>query len=697
MLCWLPPVVILGNSILDLHGGDLMSNVSFVGLRLFILASFCFPFLVFNLRNFGLLMAGLLGNIVALLFFDKIMLLFGVGYLHNKIYDPLYEFNNVRGVVSALVVSFSLFFLKLVVEANERINAQLLAELAEKNKLIKQQAEADVHQLNEQLTRNLHELSEREFILEQSQRIAKIGSWEYSMRKSFTFWSEEMYNIFGLNPDFNLRNKELSRIMSGNESAALMHAVIRLLRTREPFDLTVRVRNPIGYIKWVRIYAFPREEQGRITGMRGICHDITYYKEAEELLRTSENRYRSLFEQASDFISILDFKGNFIAANASWCSAFGYTREELNLMKIEQLIEPEQLAHRPIAYEALQRGDHILSERRMMRKDGTIVEVEANVKKLQEDQMLVIARDVTRLREVQKQIQLSEAKFRGAFEYSAIGMALVSLDTRWIKVNRELCQIVGYSEQELLELSVADITLPEDAAGDHDMQQKLMHGEAEQFQREKRYLHRDGSIIWVNVNVSLIKDNFGLPLYFVAQIEDITQEKRAAENLILSEANLNATINNTELLIWSVDRNFKILMYNRPFRKFIKDYYGVLVDTGARVFETLATPEAVSHSAIWSALYLRVLAGERIILEEMRFGIDFQYSLSPIVEADQIIGVSIYADNVTERKARDRELAEANKKIGELRLMALRSVMSPHFIFNVLNSIQYYIAQKTTG
>lgn len=96
----------------------------------------------------------------------------------------------------------------------------------------------------------------------------------------------------------------------------------------------------------------------------------------------------------------------------------------------------------------------------------------------------------------------------------------------------------------------------------------------------------------------------------------------------------------------------------------------------------------------WLPLYDRALAGERITLEETRFGIDFQYSLSPIVENNQVIGVSFFADNVTERKARDRELAEANKKIGELRLMALRSVMSPHFIFNVLNSIQYFIAKN---
>jgi sensor histidine kinase YesM len=96
----------------------------------------------------------------------------------------------------------------------------------------------------------------------------------------------------------------------------------------------------------------------------------------------------------------------------------------------------------------------------------------------------------------------------------------------------------------------------------------------------------------------------------------------------------------------------------------------------------------------WLERYNRALAGETFELEETRNGIDLHFSLSPIVEADRIIGASIFAENVTRRKAHDRELVEANKKIDELKLMALRSVMSPHFIFNVLNSIQFFIAKN---
>lgn len=569
ILCWLTPLFVFGISILDLKSGEQMSSSSFVGLRLFLLAGFSFPFLFFNLQNKLLLILGLLIPVASIIFFDSIFDAFDVSYFKNPDYDRFYAFSNVRAIIAMLAIGLSLYFMKSVVERNENMNQALLLELEEKNILIQQQAEAEVHKLNKRLNKNL------------------------------------------------------------------------------------------------------------------------------EMLQISEHRYRSLFEQATDFIAILDFDGNFIDANESWRTTFGYSKEELLFgVKLEELIDPEQLKSRPIMYAEIMRGDHVYSHRRMMRKNKTFVEVESNSKKLLEGNFLIIARDVTKLRDAQHQIRLSEAKFRGAFEFSGIGMALVSTAGNWLKVNEALCTMVGYSEDELLLLNVRDITVPEEIEHGHALQQKLLKGESEHFQGERRYIHRNGSVIWVNLNVSLVKDASKAPLFFVAQIEDITAEKKAAEKLILNEANLNATINNTDLMIWSVDREFKLLMFNNQFADYMRKNYDTVVQNGSRIFVNTKTQLSEEMTEKWTALYDRALTGERITLEEIRFGIDFQYSLSPIIKNKQVIGASIFADNVTERKARDRELAEANKKIGELRLMALRSVMSPHFIFNVLNSIQYFIAKN---
>lgn len=408
-----------------------------------------------------------------------------------------------------------------------------------------------------------------------------------------------------------------------------------------------------------------------------------------------------------------------------------------------------------------------------------------------------------------------------AFEFSAIGMALVSLEGKLIKVNRQFCKIVGYSEQELLNLDSQAITHPHDLARDLALMQQIVRSEIKTYKIEKRYLHKNGEIVWVNLSVSIVKDDQGAPLYFVSQFENITEEKKSIteqksakekftkafdlspdlmvilrekdlvfveankkleeisgfkreevigfnaiqkdfeiwpkpeerasflkeyqaresaffeaqlrrkngeifhgsisaqriilggenhmiaivrditerkenqEKLMISQANLNATINNTEIHIWSVDRNFNLLTFNKPFAQYIWRTYDIELRLGTRIFGHLNTPAAIEMTRKWSRHYLRALTGEIVSLEESNLGGEcFQYSLSPIIEEDNVIGVSIIAENVTERKSRDRELAEANKKIGELKLMALRSVMNPHFIFNVLSSIQFFIAKN---
>lgn len=695
VLCWLPALYQIYASVTTHIETGEPENSTYVGLRFFLLAFSCFPFLVFDIgkKNY-LFFLGLIGPVACILLYDPIMNFFGVGYHQVGLHESSYLFNNVRIGVSILIIGASSYFLKVLVERNEALNEKLIQELEEKNRLVKQQASHELHQLNEQLYANLHQLTEREFILNQSQKIAKIGSWDYKIEGNHTFWSDEMYNIFGLDKNFNPETRDVAQLLMGKDGELIVDATKRLLKVGTPYDLTVRTRTPLGYMKWVRIAAFPSIVDKKIIGASGICHDVTYYKEAQELTTASEMKYRSLFEQASDAIMVTDFAGNFTDVNASLCKMFGYSKEELLGMNFADLIEKESLEAEPIQFDKLKIGEHIFSKRSIIHKDGTIVSIEANVKSSGDNRIMAILRDVTELRKAERQLQISEALFRGAFEFSAIGMALVSLKGKWLRVNRQLCSILGYSEEQMLRMNFQDITHPDDLSADLMILKKTITGELEALQVEKRYFHKSGAIKWVDLNVALIRDDQGKPLYFVAQIQDINEKKAAEERLMFSQANLNATINNTEILIWSVNREFKLLTFNQPFFNFIRENYGGEVKIGSRILEDVMSPEARDLDQKWEQIYLRTLAGEIVTLEETLFAMDFQYSMSPIIEDTKVIGVSVFAENVTERKIRERELAEANKKIGELRLMSLRSVMNPHFVFNVLNSIQFFIARN---
>jgi PAS domain S-box-containing protein len=129
------------------------------------------------------------------------------------------------------------------------------------------------------------------------------------------------------------------------------------------------------------------------------------------------------------------------------------------------------------------------------------------------------------------ELAASEERFRQAFESAGIGMALIGLDGRWLRVNNSLCETFGYSETKLLQKTFQSITHPDDLAADLAFMRELLEGRRRFYQLEKRYIHRDGHAIWVRFTVSLVRDAQGAPLHGIAQIEDITERKRLEANL----------------------------------------------------------------------------------------------------------------------------------------------------------------------
>src|SRR5262249_9179329 len=132
-------------------------------------------------------------------------------------------------------------------------------------------------------------------------------------------------------------------------------------------------------------------------------------------------------------------------------------------------------------------------------------------------------------------IGLSDEVLANVFECAGIGMAITSLDKRWLRVNDGLCELLGWPIHELMGQPVLDITPPDDGARDLELRGQLLAGQARRYSREKRYRHAAGHYIWVQVHVALIRDAGGRPSYFVSQIHDISARKRAESLLQQSE------------------------------------------------------------------------------------------------------------------------------------------------------------------
>ncbi len=157
------------------------------------------------------------------------------------------------------------------------------------------------------------------------------------------------------------------------------------------------------------------------------------------------------------------------------------------------------------------------------------------------------------------------------FEQAAIGIAHLTLGEEWISVNQRYCQITGYSREEILQLKLEALTHPEDVPASREFITRIRSGELPEYKMEKRYIRKDGAIIWVNLTVSIVRASSGEPLYLVAFIEDITQRREAEYQANRSLSLLRATLESTADGILVVDVSGKILSFNQK----MPDMWGI--------------------------------------------------------------------------------------------------------------------------
>lgn len=250
----------------------------------------------------------------------------------------------------------------------------------------------------------------------------------------------------------------------------------------------------------------------------------------------SRNFYRTIFECSSSAMGVLEEDGTVSLANERLSQAVGWSVEEIEgRMNWRSWILPEE----PERLENYHRSRRIDPESvpdqyecDIKRKDGTIRHMLVRVGMIpQTKKSILSAMDVTEVRQMEDALKESENRFRGAFEASVTGIVLVGLDGRFLKVNRAYCDSLGYSREEFLTKRFQEITHPDDIENDLEHLKRLIDDQIPHYQIEKRYYHSDGYIVWGLLSVSLVRDSRGCPLYFVGQMQDITERKFFEERL----------------------------------------------------------------------------------------------------------------------------------------------------------------------
>jgi len=258
---------------------------------------------------------------------------------------------------------------------------------------------------------------------------------------------------------------------------------------------------------------------------------------AEASQRISEEKFRTLYENAPMAYQSLDENGCLIDINPMWEKTLGYRRDEIIGKWFGDFLHPDSLPQFSINFPAFKKRGNIKNVQFKLRKkngDYILVSFESSIGYHPDGtfrQTYSVFQDITEQKKSETALFESETRFRHAFDFAATSMNIIGLDGKFQKINIAFTKLLGYTEDELEELHFNDITHPEDVNTGGNFLEKIVKGEIENASFEKRYISKNKKIIWVYVFVSLVRDESNNPKFFITHIIDLTERKQAEQEL----------------------------------------------------------------------------------------------------------------------------------------------------------------------
>ncbi len=436
------------------------------------------------------------------------------------------------------------------------------------------------------------------------------------------------------------------------------------------YRLEMRMRRYEGTVIWVEENTRAvRDREGNPLYCEGSLQDITRRRQTEEELAHERDLLRALMDNIPDAIYFKDTDSRFLRINRAQAHVLGVSDPEEAIGKTDfDFFTPE---HAREAYADEQRivasGQPVIDKQeRIRRADGQYRWVSATKVPIWDQQGRVIgivgiSRDITDRKLAEEALRASEERFRAFFEGAAIGIALVDLEGHPVQVNPALQKMLGYSEEELRRMTFAEFTHPDDRALDLALFQELLEGKRDHYHMEKRYIRKDGQVIWGHLTVSSLRHEN--PTYVIGMVEDITERKRAEEALRESQERLQAIMDNAPAVIFVRDLQGRYLLVNRGYEERFRLAREDLVGK---------TPYDIFPKDVADAL----LAHDREVLEagkplqfeevvpqdgEQRTYIAVKFPLRD--HAGSPYGVCTIATDITERKQTEQALAEAKSHL----------------------------------
>lgn len=431
-------------------------------------------------------------------------------------------------------------------------------------------------------------------ITEQHRRLEMIiegtaaGTWEWNIQAGQMRINERWAQIVGYTRDelAPISPETFFRLVHPDDLGKSNALLSEHLEGRSAhYDSLCRMRHKDGHWIWIqdrgRVYEW--DAQGRPLWMAGAHADVTDLQNARQDAANMRQRLQAVVD-ASDEVAVIatDVDGVVNLFNTGAQKLLGYRPDEVigrvnpglfhDVAEMQAYLQPEADADGrvPTVFEALtaRAAQGTWSHQwTFVRKDGQRRQVRLSISPLDcaggnRIGYVGMAVDITPMLEVREQAYLAAEKFAGAFSSAALGMALVSLEGRWLDVNDALCGILGYTRAELLEIDFQTLTHADDLHTDLTLVGDLLAGRRDHYHMDKRYLGKAGNIVWGRLSVSLVRAENGEPLHFVSQIQDVTAQRQSGQQLRESEQRTRITLDAVADMVLTLDLHGQIQYAN---------------------------------------------------------------------------------------------------------------------------------------
>jgi PAS domain S-box-containing protein len=369
--------------------------------------------------------------------------------------------------------------------------------------------------------------------------LGTLGAAEYEMnvRTGALRPSPRLNELYGFPPEHPLTLEECRARYHPDDRAAMASILPDAVeRGERRFERELRIVVPGRGVRWLlsRGEVLFGPGGGGPERVRGAAFDITARKRAEEALRASEARLQRSFSIDTVGVIFFDLAGTIRDANDAFLRMGGYSREDLaaGRLRWDELTPPEFREVTLLSrQELLTRGENTPYEKQYRRPDGTRWWGRFAGKRLSDDECVEFVLDVTEARQAEADLRESEERLSAIFSRAAVGLSEVSLDGRFLRVNDELCRLLGRTREELLTLGIPEVTHPDSQAETREAVARAA-ASGGPASLEKRYVRPDGSEVWANSSATLLRDDQGSPRAFLVVTTDLTERKRYEDWLL---------------------------------------------------------------------------------------------------------------------------------------------------------------------